>query len=147
MISQIFLTAMIKCPNQSGLRLLQTKSLCYICYQSRILFVRLRVSCQRGESVLRTEEVSSVFINFVLFQRLPMNYKQDPTMRSNLGRNQRKQFSFCSKSCPTDVTSRISDFDLFCFQFNETQMHHVSPRGQNVTTIMNVKLSSPARTN
>ena len=50
-------------------------------------------------------------------------------MRLNLRRNQRKQFCFCSKSWLTDVTSRISDFDLFCLlcssEYNQTQMHQI----------------------
>ena len=95
MISQIFVTAMIKCPNQSGLRVFQTKSRGYICYQNIVCPSQSKLSEWRKCPRVR---VSIVFINFVLFQRLPMNYKQDLTMRLNLRRNQRKQFCFCSLS-------------------------------------------------
>ena len=48
-------------------------------------------------------------------------------MRLDLRRNQRKQFCFCSKSCPADVSWRLSESDLFCLLFNQSQMLLLAP--------------------
>ena len=59
MISQIFVTAMIKCPNQSGLRVFQTKSRGYICYQN--------IVCSSQSKLSQRRKCPLVLVKFPLF--------------------------------------------------------------------------------